>query len=72
MIENKLKTDKEKGKLGEEKYQIVVFALLASLSSLAWIWYQALKLLSSPMVRSANMFFFFSFLFQFIVILNFL
>lgn len=37
MIENKLKTDKEKGKLGEEKYQIVVFAIfwLILFSSLA-------------------------------------
>jgi len=37
MIENKLKTDKEKGKLGEERYQIVVFAIfwLILFSSLA-------------------------------------
>jgi hypothetical protein len=27
MIENKLKTDKEKGKLGEERYQIIAFAI---------------------------------------------
>jgi len=27
MIESKLKTDKEKGKLGEERYQIIVFAI---------------------------------------------
>jgi hypothetical protein len=25
IIENKLKTDKEKGKLGEERYQIIAF-----------------------------------------------
>jgi hypothetical protein len=27
MIESKLKTDKEKGKLGEERYQIIVLAI---------------------------------------------
>ena len=27
MIENKLKMDKEKGKLGEERYQIIAFAI---------------------------------------------
>jgi hypothetical protein len=27
MIENKLKTDKEKGKLGEERYQIIAFTI---------------------------------------------
>jgi hypothetical protein len=27
MIESKLKTDKEKGKLGEERYQIIAFAI---------------------------------------------
>lgn len=37
IIENKLKTDKEKGKLGEERYQIIAFAIfqLILFSSLA-------------------------------------
>jgi hypothetical protein len=35
LIENKLKADKDKGKLGEEKYQVVVFAIFGLVLSLA-------------------------------------